>query len=164
MKARPPRTISRALPILAAILIAAAPARAAEPDPVEAGRPIDRGETAADGIGTAKPARSGPTVHPLPLNGAELARGLALCQEAGIDATRIADYRACNGYVAGILVGASAMASLAGTSTPFCLPDGVGDRAIQDAIIAYVAENTEAASSPVPATVIAALVETWPCR
>lgn len=113
---------------------------------------------------TAVVQTAGPRVNPLPADGAELARSLMICRNADVTTARIADWRACMGYLAGIINGASAAASILGGDQLFCIPDEITDAALRDALIRYMDENPASAASPMPSAVIDALITIHPCE
>lgn len=99
----------------------------------------------------------------LPMTGASLEAGIKTCQAAGVTTKDIANYRACNGYIAGILVGFSSYASVIGAPQPFCIYDGIEDAVIQGAILDYIDNHPVARGENAPAIVIAAMATSFPC-
>lgn len=102
--------------------------------------------------------------NPLPATGAEIAQSLAICRDAGVTAEQVANWRACWGYLAGIINGASATASLLGQPQIFCIPEDTTDAALRDALIEHFSTSPAAAASPAAGAVIDALITTHPCE
>lgn len=117
---------------------------------------------AQDSSAASADARSS-AAEPLPLTGGSLEAGILACRAAGVTAADTANYRACNGYIAGIIVGLSAFANLTGTPQPFCFGTNAGDATIQDAILGFLATNPAARRDSVPAVLVAALTLRFPC-
>lgn len=111
----------------------------------------------------AQPVQAQP-VNPLPLTGAELARSIRVCEKAGVTVERISDWRACAGYLAGLINGATAMADLLGSAPLICIPDTVGDAALLDGIADYVEAHAATAAAPTPAAVIEAAITLYSCK
>lgn len=109
-------------------------------------------------------AAEAPAVHPLPMTGAEVARGIRVCEQAGVTIADIANWRACSGYLAGILNGTSATASLLGSAQFFCIPEGLGDSALQTGIASYIETSPAASEAPAVTAIIDAVVSLHPCK
>lgn len=154
---------ARLLPaVLAASILSLGPSFAAQTSIAD---PASATPTATESRTTADPAVDAlPAPNPLPASGAELAWSLAICRDAGVTTERISDWRACAGYLAGIINGASAAASILGAAQLFCIPDGTSDATLQDGLIRYMSETPAAAALPATSAVIDALVSTYPCE
>lgn len=105
-----------------------------------------------------------PAVNPLPLTGAELARSIRICEKAGVTIERISDWRACAGYLAGLINGATAMADLLGSAPLICIPDSVGDAALLDGVADYIEAHPASAAAAAPAAVIDAAISLYTCK
>ena len=112
---------------------------------------------AADGRAQEAP------INPLPQTAGELVGDLAVCAEAEIERTDVANYRACYAQIWGVLAGAQAISQLAGSANPFCLPAGLTDRELIDDFRAFVARNDDIRQWPPASAVITAVLTNYPC-
>jgi hypothetical protein len=71
--------------------------------------------------------------------------------------------RNCYGFQAGVVIAALTFAHNAGAKPPFCVPDGLSDRALSDAVAGYIATTPKAAGAPAVAAIYAAMVASYPC-
>jgi len=103
-------------------------------------------------------------VNPLPLTGAELARSIRVCERAGVTTERISDWRACAGYLAGLINGATAMADILGSAPLICIPDTVGDTALLNAVAGFIEASPASSAAATPVAVIDAAITLYSCK
>lgn len=96
----------------------------------------------------------------IPRTGKELVEQIRVCRESVSRPERL---EICHGLQTGIVSGLAVASVITGQRMPFCLPDGIEDRDIDDAVVAFVEGRTDAASWGSTFTVIAALVDRYPC-
>ena len=104
------------------------------------------------------------TANPIPETGADIASGIRICREAHVTPDRISDYRACNGFLAGIIIGSTATSDVLEAKPLFCIPGNAKDAAIGDAILDYLKAIPAAGADPAPTVIFAALRSAFPCR
>jgi hypothetical protein len=101
----------------------------------------------------------------IPATGADLRAISAACAPIPVAFRSTPDVaRACMGYQAGVVTGFLVLAQMVGLPATFCIPPTASDLEIEQAIVQWIGDSAERNAAPAAASVIAALIDRYPCQ